>query len=49
MGNQPAYPQLSKDALQIGQGSLLPALYRLEKKGLINGEWATTEANREAK
>jgi PadR family transcriptional regulator, regulatory protein PadR len=41
--------QLSKDALQIGQGSLYPALYRLEKKGLIRGEWATTENNREAK
>lgn len=41
--------QLSKDALQVGQGSLYPALYRLEKKGLIKGEWATTENNREAK
>ena len=34
--------QLSRDALQIGQGSLYPALYRLEKKGLIKGEWGTT-------
>jgi PadR family transcriptional regulator, regulatory protein PadR len=41
--------QLSRDALQIGQGSLYPALYRLEKKGLIRGEWSTTENNREAK
>ena len=41
--------QLSRDALQIGQGSLYPALYRLEKKGLIKGEWGTTENNREAK
>jgi transcriptional regulator len=41
--------QLSRDALQIGQGSLYPALYRLEKKGLIRGEWKTTENNREAK
>jgi transcriptional regulator len=41
--------QLSCDALQIGQGSLYPALYRLEKKGLVNSEWATTENNREAK
>jgi transcriptional regulator len=41
--------QLSRDALQIGQGSLYPALYRLEKKGLIKGEWSTTENNREAK
>jgi transcriptional regulator len=41
--------QLSRDALQIGQGSLYPALYRLEKKGLIKGDWSTTENNREAK
>jgi PadR family transcriptional regulator, regulatory protein PadR len=41
--------QLSRDALQIGQGSLYPALYRLEKKSLIKGEWGTTENNREAK
>ena len=41
--------QLSRDALRIGQGSLYPALYRLEKKGLIKGEWRTTENNREAK
>ena len=30
--------QLSRDALQIGQGSLYPALYRLERKGLVRGE-----------
>ena len=41
--------QLSADALQVGQGSLYPALYRLEKKGLIKGSWRTTEHNREAK
>jgi PadR family transcriptional regulator PadR len=41
--------QLSRDALRIGQGSLYPALYRLEKKGLVRGEWQTTENNREAK
>ena len=41
--------QLSKDALQIGQGSLYPALYRLEKKGFVKGEWKTTENNREAR
>lgn len=41
--------QLSRDALQIGQGSLYPALYRLERKGLVKSEWATTENNREAK
>jgi transcriptional regulator len=41
--------QLSRDALRIGQGSLYPALYRLEKKGLVRSEWSTTENNREAK
>jgi PadR family transcriptional regulator PadR len=41
--------QLSRDALQIGQGSLYPALYRLEKKGLVKSAWQTTENNREAK
>jgi transcriptional regulator len=41
--------QLSRDALQVGQGSLYPALYRLEKRGLIKGEWRTTENSREAK
>jgi transcriptional regulator len=41
--------QLSRDALRIGQGSLYPALYRLEKKGMVKGEWGTTENNREAK
>lgn len=41
--------QLSKDVLQIGQGSLYPALYRLEYKGWIRSEWRTTENNRRAK
>lgn len=41
--------QLSRDALQIGQGSLYPALYRLERKGLVASTWRTTENNREAK
>lgn len=41
--------QLSEDALRIGQGSLYPALYRLEKRGLVAGEWRTSENNREAK
>ena len=41
--------QLSRDALQIGQGSLYPALYRLERKALVASEWSTTENNREAK
>src|ERR1700749_2626746 len=37
--------QLSRDVLQIGQGSLYPALYRLEYKGWIRSEWQTTENN----
>ena len=41
--------QLSRDALQIGQGSLYPALYRLERKGFVKSTWSTTENNREAK
>lgn len=41
--------QLSRDALQIGQGSLYPALYRLERRGLVKSEWRTTENNREAR
>ena len=41
--------QLSANALQVGQGSLYPALYRLEKKALVTSEWRTTENNREAK
>jgi transcriptional regulator len=41
--------QLSADALQIGQGSLYPALYRLEKRGYVKSDWRTTENNREAR
>src|ERR1700722_18682728 len=41
--------QISKDALQIRQGSLYPALYRLERRGWLKAEWKTTEAGREAK
>ena len=41
--------QISKDALQIGQGSLYPALYRLEYKGWIKAEWGNSENNRRAK
>ena len=41
--------QVSKDALQIGQGSLYPALHRLEYKGWIKAEWASSENNRRAK
>lgn len=41
--------QVSKDALQVGQGSLYPALHRLELNGLIGSEWADSENNRRAK
>ena len=36
-------------ALQITQGSLYPALHRLEKRGWLRGEWRLTETGREAK
>jgi len=41
--------QISKQALQIRQGSLYPALYRLERRGWLKADWKTTEAGREAK
>ena len=41
--------QISKDALQIRQGSLYPALYRLEKRGWLKSEWKVTNGGREAK
>jgi PadR family transcriptional regulator, regulatory protein PadR len=41
--------QVSKDVLQVQQGSLYPALYRLERKGLIQAKWGASENNRRAK
>ena len=41
--------QISKDALEIPQGSLYPALYRLEHNDLIVAEWGQSENNRRAK
>ena len=41
--------QISGDALEIPQGSLYPALYRLEHQGLIAAEWGVSENNRRAK
>jgi PadR family transcriptional regulator PadR len=41
--------QISKDALEIPQGSLYPALYRLEHQGLITAAWGESENNRRAK
>jgi transcriptional regulator len=40
---------LSRSALQVDEGSLYPALYRMEAKGWIQAEWKTTENNRRAK
>ena len=41
--------QLSEGRLQIQQGSLYPALYRLEYRGLIKADWGESENNRKAK
>jgi transcriptional regulator len=41
--------QVSQEALQVQQGSLYPALHRLEQQGWIRAEWRTTEAGRMAK
>jgi PadR family transcriptional regulator PadR len=41
--------QVSKDALQVPQGSLYPALYRLEHRGWIAAEWGESENKRKAK
>src|SRR5215831_3831507 len=41
--------QITGGALQIEQGALYPALYRLEHRGLLDTEWGTSENNRRAK
>jgi len=41
--------QLSQDVLQVNQGSLYPALYRLEQQGWIESSWGDSENNRRAK
>lgn len=41
--------QVSNDVLQIGQGSLYPALHRLEYKGWIRAHWGASENNRRAR
>lgn len=41
--------QVSKDRLEIQQGSLYPALYRLEHQGWLTSEWGESENNRKAK
>ncbi|PYR33227.1 MAG: PadR family transcriptional regulator [Acidobacteria bacterium] len=55
MGTQHAYSlaarleQVGKPSLTVNQGTLYPALVRLEQKGWIKGSWQRTENNREAK
>jgi PadR family transcriptional regulator, regulatory protein PadR len=41
--------QWSEQVLQLGQGTLYPALYRLERQGLIRSQWQLTENNRRAR
>ena len=41
--------QWSENVLQLGQGTLYPALYRLERQGLIRSEWNVTENHRRAR
>jgi PadR family transcriptional regulator, regulatory protein PadR len=41
--------QMSKDALVVEQGSLYPALYRLEAQGWVSSEWGVSENNRKAR
>ena len=41
--------ELSRDALQVGQGSIYPAVVRLEQRGWVSTHWRTTENNRRAK
>lgn len=55
MGAQHAYAiatrlqQVSEDLLHLNQGTLYPALVRLEQQGRIKGSWRKTETNRDAK
>jgi transcriptional regulator len=41
--------QISKDALRVQQGSLYPALHRLENRGYLKSEWRSSETGRDAK
>ena len=41
--------QVSRDVVQVPQGSLYPALHRLENRGLLKADWDDTETGREAK
>ena len=41
--------QISRSVVQVNQGSLYPALHRLQQKGLLRAEWKESETGREAK
>jgi transcriptional regulator len=41
--------QVSRDVVQVPQGSLYPALHRLERRGLLQADWKATDTGREAK
>src|SRR5579872_2055097 len=41
--------ELSEEVLRVEEGSLYPALYRMEQKGLIESEWGVSDNNRQAK
>ena len=41
--------QISNDVLRVGQGSLYPALHKLEEQGWIKAEWGDSDSNRRAK
>ena len=41
--------QISEDVLQVNQGSLYPALHRLEEQGWVASEWGVSDSNRQAK
>lgn len=41
--------QLSRDVLQVEEGSLYPALYRMEQRGWLSSEWALTDTGRRAR
>jgi transcriptional regulator len=41
--------QISRDVIQVGQGSLYPALHRMENRGLLDTRWRQSETGRDAK
>jgi len=41
--------QISENVLRVNQGSLYPALHRLERRGWVDAEWGTAESNRQAR